>query len=640
MRRGWIFAALFLLAASSGAVAETGLADRLMALGASPCADSDLTCLTLPMPVDRRANDPEKTVDITFAVSLATEDSKGILFYFVGGPGGSGLAAAPDYLPYIDENLTAQMDIVFVDQRGTGSVHGLDCPAAQARLDSADTSPDRPEEAIALAKAYVDGCIAELDVGDFLAHVTTDEAIADSEAFRAAIGAPKVWLYGESYGTQLVQAYATQHPDAVRGVIIDGVVDLNLSTEGFYAAYIRAGERLLGQVFAACRNLPHCADDMGGEAMAVYDRLAESLAKAPLPVDFVLADGSVAQRQMTKALLEAAAFNALYGPDGKAGFLRALAAAGRGDMVPLLLNAYGSLSIDPQTMQGEHDPAWSGAAYYAITCTDYGSGVGTPDENARAIMDEARALAPEAPRLLRSYYMERLVCAYWPHQGPEARPEPFAGGDYPTLVLNGDADPITPITMSYSVLDHARNSYGIFQKGGPHVIYGRETGCPDVTVNDVLLKATLPPAREMQCATDFVGSYTPLTLIEASAGSDPLALVRAVETEVEQSEELAIWDGEDPVTIGCNHGGTLTATPTDTGTDYAFAGCAFWPGLSVSGKGALTDDDGDKDGLALDLDVSGGHQGALSYRRSEAAESWYLSGRYDGKDVGTTRTYP
>ena len=45
--------------------------------------------------------------------------------------------------------------------------------------------------------------------------VNTEQAIRDSELFRERIGAPKVWLYGESYGTQLVQAYATQFPQAV-----------------------------------------------------------------------------------------------------------------------------------------------------------------------------------------------------------------------------------------------------------------------------------------------------------------------------------------------------------------------------------------------------------------------------------------
>ena len=71
---------------------------------------------------------------------------------------------------------------------------------------------------------------------------------------------------------------------------------------------------------------------------------------------------------------------------------------------------------------------------------------------------------------MRSYFAERLACAYWPKRGPTERPKPYAGGKFPTLILNADTDPITPITMSYSVLDHAKNAALVVMKNGPHVI--------------------------------------------------------------------------------------------------------------------------------------------------------------------------
>ena len=55
---------------------------------------------------------------LTFALSFATEESRGILFYFVGGPGGSGLSAAESYLSAFDPSLIENMDIVFVDDNG------------------------------------------------------------------------------------------------------------------------------------------------------------------------------------------------------------------------------------------------------------------------------------------------------------------------------------------------------------------------------------------------------------------------------------------------------------------------------------------------------------------------------------------
>ncbi len=631
-------AVLLLGLLASPVFAETSLQDAASGLSLFPCEMSTLSCTALTVPLDHRANDPSQTLEITFALSFASSESKGILFYFVGGPGGSGLASADAYISAFDPSLTANMDIVFVDQRGTGPVHGLACPTAQARFDTAPVSLDDPEAALVIARGFVTDCTAELDANALLSVVTTDQAIRDSEAFRQAIGAPKVWLYGESYGTQLVQAYATQFPAAVRGVILDGVVDLTLSAEAFYRRYTLAAEALLAETFTLCDALPACAADMPGGAAQAYDDLARRLAQAPAPVAYPLADGTQVTRQLTTALLEANAFYALYSPEGRAEFLRTLAAASRGNLVPTLQLGYLNMYIDAETEIGFQDPGWFGAAYYAITCSDYGSGDGTPDERARHILDEARTFAPDAPRLLRSYYMERVACALWPHQGPDARPAPFAGGDWPTLVLNGDHDPITPISMAYSVLDDATNAYGVFMQGGPHVIWGRGFACPDTIVQALLYDGTLPGAREQICVQDAMAPYKPLTLTDPAQVTDAFTVARAVETELFSLIPLSGWDGTHPATFGCPFGGSLSAMATDRGTDYRFAACRFWPDLAVDGSGTEVTIDDATPGLTLDLAVSGSQTGQLAYRYSDTDQAWSLSGTWNGQPAALPRS--
>jgi pimeloyl-ACP methyl ester carboxylesterase len=612
------------------AQADTPLIEAVSGMALVPCDLSSLTCTTMTVPLDHRANDPARTIDITYALSFASVESRGILFFFVGGPGGSGLSSADSYLDVFDDALTQYIDIVFVDQRGTGPDHGLACPVAQARFDTAPMSLYDDEKAMATARSFVRDCVAELDADDLLAVVNSDQAIRDLEAFRLAIGSPKVWMYGESYGTQIAQAYATAFPQAVRGVILDGVVDLSLGAEGFYAAYSTAAERLLTRMFDACADIAACATDMGGNAALVYDDLAGRLADGPLTVDLTLADGSVTKRKLTSSMLETNAFYALYSPEGRAEFLRILAAAGRGDPGPMLQLAYANMYIDPETEAGLEDPGWYAAAFYAITCADYDSGSGLADARAAAILEGARSFAPNAPRLIRSYFVERLACAYWPHQGPPARPEPYAGGDWPTLVLNSDADPITPISMAYSVLDNARNAYAVFLKGGPHVIWGRGLACPDTIVQDLLFDGILPAAPEQHCEQAFVADYTPLTLTMAEQLADPLAVARAVDVELYQIIPLTSWDGADPISLGCNHGGTLTATATYTGTDYRFADCRLWPDLMISGTGVETNTGAASDGLTLTLAVSGSHSGDIAYRRSVRDEAWSMSGTWNG----------
>lgn len=629
------FLALGLLA--TPVLADPSLQDAASGLDLFPCALSSLSCTTLAVPLDHRANDPTQTLDITFALSFASNESRGILFYFVGGPGGSGLASADGYLASFDPSLTENMDIVFVDQRGTGPVHGLACPHAQAAFDIAPTPLTDPEAILATAKTYVADCTAELEADALLAVVNTDQAILDSELFRQKIGAPKVWLYGESYGTQLVQAYASQFPTAVKGVILDGVVDLTLSSEQFYRRYTLASEQLLAETFALCATLPACHADVPGGAAQVYDDLAARLAASPVMVPYTLADGGTVQRPLTTGLLEANAFYALYSPEGRAEFLRTLAAAGRGNLIPVLQLGYSNMYIDPETEIGIEDSGWFGAAYYAITCADYGSGAGTPDERARRILDEARALAPQAPRLIRSYFLERIACAYWPHQGPDTRPAPYVGGDFPTLVLNGDHDPITPITMAWSVLDNAKNAYGVFMAGGPHVIWGRGFACPDTIVEALLYDGTLPAAHEQLCEQDPVGDYTPLTLTDPAQLADPFATARAVEAELMAYIPLASWDGEDPTPFGCPFGGTLTALPTDQGTDFTFAECRFWPDLAFSGTGVELSMGEPDDGLTLTLGFTGSASGDLTYLHRTADEAYSLTGTWNGQSATLPR---
>ena len=48
---------------------------------------------------------------------------------------------------------------------------------------------------------------------------------ADMEAIRRAVGAPKLTLFGISYGTELALAYARAYPSRVERMILDSTVD-------------------------------------------------------------------------------------------------------------------------------------------------------------------------------------------------------------------------------------------------------------------------------------------------------------------------------------------------------------------------------------------------------------------------------
>jgi pimeloyl-ACP methyl ester carboxylesterase len=633
-----VFAALALPIMAYGQ--GLNFAEQIDTLNPTPCADSDLTCVTLMMPRNHFANDPDAKLPVTFAISLATEPSKGTLIYVVGGPGGSGLQVAQGYIDAMDFDLVAQMDIVFFDQRGVGPAHGFSCLDAQMALETTDLNVSDPAGAITVAQTYVTDCMTAIDDQDLMAFVDSQQAIRDIEVFRQAIGAPKVWVYGESYGTQFAQEYATAFPAAISGVILDGVVDLTLSFPQFYRSYTAASENILARVLAECDVIAACRADMQGSAADAYDALAARVNKSPVAVEFPLVDGGTEQRFLTRAMLENNAFYALYSPTGRADFLRTLAAAQRGDLVPMLRLGYANYVVDSDTQDPVFDASYFPASYYAINCADYAEAVGDPLVTAKAVMADAAQYAKSNPRLLRTYFAERLVCALWPHQGDIARPAPFAGGNYPTLVLNSDTDPITPADQAYAVFDNVRNGHMLMMQGGPHVIFGWGLACPDQIVSRLVLDGIAPDAPLQLCAQEFVEGYAPLTLPEPADSSDPLAVAQGVEAELKVSPELYDWDGETPISVACDHGGRIDAVRTLDGYAYAFFDCALWPGLAVNGTATEVTVYEPGDGMTLNIAVSGAHTGDLIYRNGYLTEAVSLSGTYDGKPLETPRPMP
>jgi pimeloyl-ACP methyl ester carboxylesterase len=379
---------------------------------------------------------------------------------------------------------------------------------------------------------------------------------------------------------------------------------------------------------------------MGASAALVYDGLAARLKQAPIDVNYPLGSGGFAQRPMNTAILEDEAFYALYGPDSRVEFLRALAASAHGDFVPLLNLGYENIGIDPETLDPVPDPTFYGGAYYAITCPDYDDAGHDPAAQVQRILDQANAFAPKAPRFQRNLYAERLVCAFWPVKGAGDPPPPFKGGDYPTVVLNSDSDPATPISNGYDVFDRIPNAFMVTMQGGPHVIWGRGNACPDRIVFGLMLDGVKPEKREQVCKQDFLDPYVPLS--SAADAADPLALGETVETELMQSPRLADWDGDDTIEIGCDFGGTVTANAAESGIEYAFKDCAWTPGIEISGDGVDIDTgDGTRpDGLTLRLTVDGGHKGKLTFRHDKTTDAMSVAGTYDGKAIAPSRPMP
>ncbi len=617
--------------ATAGADAEEDTAARLERLGGEPCPDSEFTCVTLAVPYDH-FNPSGGTLDVVFGVLPASGVRKGMLVVATGGPGTAGLLSADSYVASYDPSIPEYFDIVFFDQRGVGLSGGLQCVDAAAAFYRADwdaSTPDGEAAMIATARDFAQDCVAEMGNPAYLPYLGTNQAVEDLEAFRAAMGVDKFWLYGESYGTQYAQTYAAAHPDRLAGLLLDGTVDLTLSGTDFYVTQAQAFNDTLVVTLNACNDDPLCAADMGADAVKVYDDLAGKLKQAPLPFDFPLPSGGMESRALAFSDLETAASGYMYSEAERMIFLRALAAYSRnGDLVPMARILYDSLGLDPETLEAVPDPSYSDAVYYGVECQDYAYPGDTPEARAEAYIRAGDALESSLTRFTSVFYGD-LPCAFWPGAAAQIeRPAPLAASGIPTIVLNGTADPATPYEGAQAVASRLENGSFIAETGGPHILFGWGNPCVDDLVTAFLV-ADIMPARQVSCKGVVASEFVPLAPASAADFESPLEALASVDDEIYYLPEYYYWDAETTTSLGCPFGGTLTFEAVNEGEKFTFNNCAFSEGFTLTGEGLNSYD---WETFTLSVSVSGLAEGVLTYTRDKDG-NLSVTGTYDGLEV-------
>jgi pimeloyl-ACP methyl ester carboxylesterase len=463
---------------------ETPMTAFLAANNAVPCEEfADFSCVTLQVTLDH-FNDTGETIDWVVGVLPASnpEERRGMFVTSVGGPGVSGLSVMEWYSSYFYPEVFEHFDIVFFDQRGIGRSEGVRCDAEA--LAYYLTNPNDREAVLDAAEQFTNDCIAAIDRPDLLPYLGTTQAVEDLEDFRAAVGDDQFWLYGESYGTQFTQTYAERYSDHLAGMILDGVVDLTLTSPEYYVGQDVAFFNALESSLRACMFDPDCVDDFpDGDPYAYYFGLQEQLANAPIEVDFTTSAGTTEARELTAAMLDSAVTAAAYGEPDRGLLLSGLAAAANGDYLPLLEQAYDSLAMDYDTLEAVPDPSWSDGSFYAIECSDYVYSISNSDP----------------------------ICYFWNQAVPSAvaeRPAPLTV-DVPTLILNSTLDPATPITNAFAVASRLPNAAMVTTTGGYHVMYGRGGTCPDDQVTAFLVDGSLPEQHHTICAGSVYTDYVP-----------------------------------------------------------------------------------------------------------------------------------
>ncbi len=460
---------VILLAACVGAPPTPTHSDPSLAL-----TECQLTTAGIPTTVDARcgalavAENPAapagRQIKLNIAVvpAVSRNPQPDPLFILAGGPG----QAIVELYPALAQSLRQihqERDIVLVDQRGTGKSNPLECALPET---------DALEEKHVIAA--LQACPAELDAD--LRFYTTEIAMRDLDAVRAALGYANVNLYGISYGTRAALTYLRLFPDRVRSVVLEAVVSPDYR---LFLNTAQDADRALGLLFERCEAAAACAAAFPN-ASADFDALLAQIEAEPRSITF---PDPISAKPLTATLTRADVLNLtfplLYAPEIAALLPLDLQQAAAGNFAPLIAQA------------GASDAGLYLGMFYAVACTE-----DAPFIHAA----EAEALAA-GTRFGDRTEMLREICTAWPRGALAPDFDAPVVSDAPVLLLSGEADPVTPPQYAARVAETLPNSLHIIGPGMGHGLVGR--GCIDNLVAAFIAAGSvqgLDPACAQQLA--------------------------------------------------------------------------------------------------------------------------------------------
>lgn len=584
---------------------------------AATCRIPDARCIELIVPADRDNPASGETMTVRYALYESGRPGARLLVIAVGGPGTSGLEHAEGWLEALGPRIRNAYDVAFFDQRGVGASGRRDCP------DAAETWNRGPVAEWAAAREFVRDCLREAGVApDHLPRYRTEQVVGDIEALRVHLGRERLTIYGESYGTELAQAYGIAHPDRVDALVLDGPVDLALDPRQFWLEAVRGFGAALDATFEDCEADPVCNEDLP-DPTRTYHELIERLDKRPLTVEVNDAFGPTTVT-ITRETFEAAVGSAMYSPSGRSIVLRTLAEGDRDGWDYVARFA------------GESETLWYSRdlntfVYYAVSCGDEpfttragdGSEYTTGAERAAAQYIATAEEAGVRDEPLGSTYFAGLPCVHWPVEPDDGLPG-LSGAPFPVLVLTATADPITPARGGQAIVARQPDGYLVETRGGGHVTFGIGDPCVDDVVTGLLVEGTRPEPLTV-CEGYVTDGHLPLSPLDADELDDPLHAASTVEAELLAAPEFYWWDGSVDLELGCRFGGS--ARIDYDGGEYRITlnDCEWSSGLPLDGNGRLDPETGD---LRLDLVGDG-----IEARYVSTLDEWSIDGTWGGDDV-------
>ncbi|MGH8251839.1 MAG: alpha/beta hydrolase [Steroidobacteraceae bacterium] len=481
---------LLLQSATSAAAPAGGESIHVPLLNWLPCVEfPGAECATARVPLDYDDPDGPRTT-IALARIPASDPARriGTLFLNPGGPGGAGLDLIfGGFGSFVADQLHGRFDVVGFDPRGVGASEPLHCFRNAAQLNQFFAEiPVFPYRHVQERpfftnfSALADHCFAR--GGRIVRHMSTADVVRDLDLLRQAVGDSRLNYLGFSYGSYIGNTYANLFPGKVRALVIDGVLDPRLWSNGrqIVSDRIATAEEFEEFLRLCDEAAVNCALSGPQGASQRFFALARALRDQPLVFD----DGSFYSYDFLVADATGAMYSPEFWPDFAAFFAflaeavldNPVAAADARALREAILD-----SLDPD--RADYPNGFD--AYYGNQCAD------TQYPGTLARFREVGEFAEAGSIFGPFWWWQNAGCAHWPvaadrYAGPWATTT-----SKPVLVVGNHFDGVTDYAGAVASSKLLKNSRLLTYAGWGHTAYGRSE-CVTRHVNAYLLHGGLP----------------------------------------------------------------------------------------------------------------------------------------------------
>ena len=420
--------------------------------------------------VAENRDNPSRMIELNIAVvrSKATKKSNDPLIMLAGGPGQAAMETFPG-VSFAFHDILKHRDVVLVDQRGTGGSNIIKCDFDAKVQEALLIDPS-------LMTVELTKCVDGLDADT--RYYTTTESIKDLEQVRKALEIEKWNLLGISYGTRKALTYIKMYPDAIRSVILDGVMP---QQEAMPQSHEKNLVNTLRKQFAQCAEQSACNEAFGDVEQQMWQLVDTIDSNNPKIRLQNFTTGKYEEITLTKESIAIA--------------IRMLAySANSMNLLPLMIDK--ANHGQPETIASQANMISSllsqsiSNVELSIICAEDLPFYSEYTVNKNNLFGDFLTHVQES-------------CSVWPHITVDASFKEPVVSDLPVLLLSGELDPVTPPEFAELAMQTLSNSQHLIAKGQGHNVF--PLGCmPNIIASFI---ADPEVELDIECMQDF--NYTP-----------------------------------------------------------------------------------------------------------------------------------